>query len=83
MEFYLFADSVDDFSELSALALSHLYFVKVQKKPAGYEGMKSDEQRTWNNARMKTIRRYRKSKLIEALMETVRVAELAALQTFR
>ncbi|KAH8981441.1 hypothetical protein EDB86DRAFT_3131237, partial [Lactarius hatsudake] len=70
MEFYLFADSADDFSELSTLALSHLYFVKVQKKPAGYEGMKSDEQRTWNNAKMKTIRRYRKSKLIEALMET-------------
>jgi hypothetical protein len=32
MVFYLFADSVDAFSELSPAALAHLYFVKVQKK---------------------------------------------------
>jgi len=78
MEFYLFADSVADFSELSGFSLSHLYFVKVQEKPAGYEGMKTNERRTWNNARMKTIRKYAKRKLIGALMETVRVTELAA-----
>ncbi|KAI9459243.1 hypothetical protein BJY52DRAFT_1223234 [Lactarius psammicola] len=70
MEFYLFADSVTDFSELSGFVLSYLYFVKVQEKPAGYEGMKTNERRTWSNARMKTIRKYTKSKLIGALMET-------------
>jgi hypothetical protein len=31
MEFYLFGDSADDFSELSTLSLSHLYFLKAQK----------------------------------------------------
>lgn len=77
MEFYLFAASADDFLELSGLALSHLYFVKVQKRPAGYEGMEMDGQRTWKNARMKTIRAYTKSKVIKALMKTVCATELA------
>jgi hypothetical protein len=77
MEFYLFGDSADDFSELSALGLSHLYFVKVQKKPAGYEAMKTNERKKFHSDRMKTIRRYGKSKLIKALMETVCSTELA------
>jgi hypothetical protein len=72
MEFYLFATSADDFSELSTLSLAHLYLVKVQKKPANYEVMNMDERKSWNNSRMKTLRRYSKKKLIEALMEAVR-----------
>ncbi len=39
MEYYLFVPSVDALSELSTLSLAHLYFVKVQAKPAGYDGM--------------------------------------------
>lgn len=77
MEFYLFGASTEDFSELSTLSLAHLYFVKVQKKPPSYNAMEMDEQRTWNNARMKTIRNYSKSKLIKALMEAVRATELS------
>ena len=71
MEFYLFADSADAFSELSSASLAYLYFLKAQDKPAGYDSMDEDEKWTWNKSRMKTIRRYTKHKLIEGLMEAV------------
>jgi hypothetical protein len=73
MEYYLFAPSADALSELSTLSLAHLYFVKVQDKPAGYDGMDANEKQSWNRSRMQTIRRKPKSRLIEALIEVVRV----------
>jgi hypothetical protein len=73
MVFYLFADSVDAFSELSSAALAHLYFVKVQKKAASYDSMDMDEKRSWIISTTKAIRKYKKSKLIGALAEAVRV----------
>jgi hypothetical protein len=72
MEYYHFADSANTFSELSSASLAHLYFVKVQIKPVEYNRMNTDEKRTWDLSRMKTIRRYSKSKLIKALVEAVR-----------
>lgn len=72
MEYYLFAPSADALSELSSLSLAHLYFVKAQAKPAGYDGMDANEKQSWNRSRMQTIRRKPKTKLIEALVEVVR-----------
>lgn len=73
MEYYLFADSAEAISELSNASLAHLYFVKVQHKPAAYDQMDADEKRTWIDSRMKAIRRLRKRELVEALEEAVRV----------
>ncbi|KAH8980793.1 hypothetical protein EDB92DRAFT_1973941 [Lactarius akahatsu] len=64
MEYYLFANSTDHFLELSSTALAHLYFLKVQNKPAEYNQMNVDEQRTWNLSKMKTIRKYKKRRHI-------------------
>jgi hypothetical protein len=72
MEYYLFADSAKAISELSNASLAHLYFVKVQRKPVGYDRMDADEKQTWVNSRMKTIRRRTKKELVEALVEAVR-----------
>ena len=52
-------------------SLAHLYFVKAQAKPAGYDGMDMNEKQSWNRSRMQTIQRKPKTKLIEALMEVV------------
>jgi hypothetical protein len=71
MEYYLFADSAEAISELSNASLAHLYFVKVQQKPAGYDQVNADEKRTWINSRMKAIRRLTKRELVEALVEAV------------
>jgi hypothetical protein len=73
MEYYLFADSAKAISELSNASLAHLYFVKVQPKPTGYDQMDEDKKRTWVNSRIKAIRRLTKRELIEALVEAVRV----------
>lgn len=75
MEYYLFAPSSDALSELSTLSLAHLYFVKAQAKPTGYEDMDTNEKKSWNRSRMQTIRRKPKTKLIEALVEAVRVLQ--------
>ena len=72
MEYYHFVDSANDFSELSSASLAHLYFVKVQNRPDEYNHMNTDDKRTWNRSKMKTIRRYSKNKLIKALTEAVR-----------
>lgn len=72
MEYYLFAPSADALSELSTPSLAHLYFVKAQAKPAGYDRMDANEKQSWNRSRMQTIRRKPKTKLIEALVEIVR-----------
>jgi hypothetical protein len=72
MEYYLFAPSAEALSELSTLSLAHLYFVKVQAKPAGYGDMDANEKQSWNRSRMQTIRKKPKSRLIEALVEVVR-----------
>jgi len=55
MEYYLFAPSADTLSELSSLSLTHLYFVKAQVKPAGYDGMDTNKKQRWNRSRMQTI----------------------------
>jgi len=55
MEYYLFAPSADTLSELSSLSLAHLYFVKAQVKPAGYDGMDANEKQRWNRSRMQMI----------------------------
>ena len=75
MEYYLFAPSADALSELSTLSLAHLFFVKAQAKPAGYDGMDTNEKQSWNRSRMQTIRRKPKIKLIEALVEAVRALQ--------
>jgi hypothetical protein len=72
MEYYLFAPSAEALSELSTLSLAHLYFVKVQAKPAGYGDMDANEKQSWNRYRMQTIRKKPKSTLIQALVEVVR-----------
>ena len=72
MEYYIFAPSAAALSELSMPSLAHLYFVKAQARPAGYDGMDANEKQSWNRARMQTIQRKPKTKLIEALMEVVR-----------
>jgi hypothetical protein len=46
MEYFCFTDSDEDFQELSTAVLTHLYFVKVQVKPAGYDHMDKDEKKT-------------------------------------
>jgi len=71
MEFYLSADSAEDFFELSSASLAHLYFVKVRCKPIEYDRMDADEKQTWNKSQMKTIRKLTKKKMIEALVEVV------------
>jgi len=73
MEYYRLAHSENDFNELSTTMLAYLYLIKVQNKPAGYESMDTDEKKKWNQSRMKTLQRYRKKKLIEALMNVVRI----------
>ena len=72
MEYYLFAPSADTLSELSSLSLAHLYFVKAQVKPAGYDGMDANEKQRWNRSRMQMIWRKLKTKLIEALVGVMR-----------
>lgn len=74
MEFYLSADSAEDFHELSSASLAHLYFVKVkyQCKPDEYDQMNAGEKQTWNESQMKQIRRLTKKKMIGALVEAVR-----------
>lgn len=72
MEFYRFADSTEDFSELTSASLAHLYFLKVQDKPAGYDSMDEDEKRMWKTSRVKIIRKFTKRKLIAGLMGAVR-----------
>lgn len=75
MEFYLFADSAEDFFELSSASLAHLYFVKVQCrcKPIGYDHLNADDKQAWNESQMAKIRKFTKKKMIEALVEVVRV----------
>jgi hypothetical protein len=73
MEYYHFADSPGAFSDLSSAALAHLYFLKVQDKPVEYGNTNIDEKNVWRLAKMKTIQRYTKKRLIEALMKVVRV----------
>lgn len=73
MEFYLSADSDEDFLELSSASLAHLYFVKVQYKPIEYDRMNADDKQTWNKSQMKKIRKLTKKSMIEALVEAVRV----------
>lgn len=75
MEYYRFADSPGAFSDLSSAALAHLYFLKAQEKPAEYDSMGINEKRIWKLAKMKTIRRYSKKRLIEALMKAVRALQ--------
>ena len=72
MEFYISAPSAAAFSDLATPCLVLLYFVKSQGKPAGYNSMVEDEKWAWIKSKMKTIRRYRRSKLINDLMEAVR-----------
>ena len=72
LEYYRFTESTDSFSELSTGALAHLYFLKVQKKLAEYDRMDTDQKMTWSLSRMKTIRKYKKAKLIDSLVEAVR-----------
>ncbi|KAN0128846.1 hypothetical protein V8E53_013344 [Lactarius tabidus] len=69
MEYYCFADSPGAYSDLSSVALTHLYFIKVQDKPVEYGNMNIDEKNVWRLAKMKTIQRYTKKRLIEALMK--------------
>jgi hypothetical protein len=75
MEFYLSADSAEDFFELSSASLAHLYFVKVQCRcrPIEYDRMNADEKQIWNKSRMKKIRNFTKKKMIGALVEAVRM----------
>lgn len=72
MEFYLSADSAEDFIELSLASLVHLYFVKVQPKPIGYDHMNAEEKQEAISSNMKKFRKFGKKKVIEALMEAVR-----------
>ncbi len=72
MEYYRFANSANDFLELSTAALVRLYFIKVQNKPAEYERMNIDEKRTWDLSSMKKIRKIPRNKLKGALEEAVR-----------
>jgi hypothetical protein len=74
MEFYFFAESADTLTELSSTSLAHLYFVKVQAKPTGYDDLDVKEKNDWTNSRMKTIRRYTKKTLIDGLIKAVRVS---------
>ena len=55
MEYYLFSPSADALFKLSMLSLTHLYFVKAQAKPAGYDGMDANEKQSWNRSRMQMI----------------------------
>jgi hypothetical protein len=55
MEFYFFAESADTLTELSSTSLAHLYFVKVQAKPTGYDNLDVKEKNDWTNSRMKMI----------------------------
>ena len=75
MEFYLSADSTEDFFQLSSTSLAHLYFVKVQCqcKSVEYDKMNTDEKRTWSKAQMKKIQNLTKAKMIDALVTAVRV----------
>jgi hypothetical protein len=73
MEFYQFANAGDDFFELSSTTLAHLYFIKVQVKPAEYESMDTDKRNKWDQSSMEKIRRKSKKVLIEAIMEAVRI----------
>jgi len=72
MEFYISAPSAAAFSDLATRCLVLLYFVKAQAKPAGYNSMMEDEKCAWIKSKMKTIHRYKRSKLISDLMEAVR-----------
>lgn len=74
MEFYICADSAEDFFELSSASLAHLYFVKVRYpcKPIEYEDMNAAEKQTWNKSQMRRIRQFTKKKMIEALVLAVR-----------
>jgi hypothetical protein len=73
MEFYRFADSSDVFFELTSVSLAHLYFVNVQRKQAQWDHMDVAEKKTWNESQMKKVRNLKKGKLVEALVEAVRV----------
>ena len=75
MEFYRFANASDDFLELSSITLAHLYFIKVQVKPAGYNSMDTDGKNGWDQSTMNKIRRKSKRVLIEAIMEAVRISD--------
>ena len=55
MEYYFFAGSPDNLSELSSESLAHLYIMKVQG----------------NLKPFKTVRKLAKKKLVEALMKAV------------
>lgn len=68
-EYYHLADSTYSFSELSTGALTQLYFLKVQKKLAEYDHMDADQKMTWSLPKMKMIWKYKKAKLINALVE--------------
>lgn len=74
IEFYQFAIASDDFLELSSTMLAHLYFIKVEVKPAGYEGMDTDRKNKWDQSTMNKIRKKTKRVLIEAIMEAVHVS---------
>jgi len=71
MEYYYFADTRSAFMELSTVVLSHLYFLKVLKKPEGYNSKDMDEKRTWDLSKLKVIRRSKKNVLIDALVKVV------------
>lgn len=77
MEFYQFASASDDFLELSAMTLAHIYLVKVQVKPTEYKDMDTDGKNKWDQSTLSKIRRKSKRVLIEAIMEAVRVSELS------
>ncbi len=74
MEFYQFALAHEDFFELSSMTLAHLYFIKVQAKPAEYKNMDIDGKNKWDQTAMNKIRRKSKRVLIEAIMEAVCVS---------
>ncbi|SRR6266581_913323 len=63
----------NNFLELSTAALTCLYFINVQNKPAEYEQMNIDEKRTWDLSRIKKIQKIPRNKLKGALEEAVHV----------
>jgi hypothetical protein len=71
MEFYQFANSGNDFFELSSSTLAHIYFIKIQVKPTEYEHMDTDRRNKWDKSTMNKIQRKPKKALIEAIMKAV------------
>ena len=72
MEYYQFANTTDDFLELSSTTLAHLYFIKVLVKPAEYNSMDTIEKNEWDQSMMNKIQKKSKKILIQAITKAVR-----------